>query len=275
MTIGFNALGRMGRLCNQMFQYAALKGIARNAGADIIIPNYTEAVDDGIGNMLRTELFDSFDLNINTGLLNNGHAPVVNERFFHFDEDLFGKCPDHVSLQGYFQTEKYFKHIEGEIREDFTFHAEIESPCKEMIDSVESPIALHVRRGDYVKNCENHFNLPPEYYKAALEHFDSDRTVIVFSDDPIWCHDEELFGDDRFIISENDDNRVDLCLMSMCDDFIIANSSYSWWGAWLSKNKDKKVIAPANWFGSKGYTKDHNTEDLIPSTWTRITDGQE
>ena len=273
--IGFNALGRMGRLCNQMFQYASLKGLARKIGADIIIPNYETAVDDGIGNMLRTELFDSFDLNVQTGLLNNGHAPVVQERFFHFDQELFDNCPDHVSLQGYFQTEKYFKHIEDEIRDDFIFHSEIATPCKEMIEGVEHPIALHVRRTDYIKNSENHFNLPIEYYKVALDHFDSDRNVIVFSDDPLWCHDESLFSDDRFIISENEDNRVDLCLMSMCDDFIIANSSYSWWGAWLSSNTNKKVVAPVQWFGKTGYTKDHNTKDLIPNDWTRITAGQE
>ena len=119
--IGFNALGRMGRLGNQMFQYAALKGLARNIGADITIPYYPDAVNDGMGNMLRTELFDSFDLKVNTGLLNNGHAPVVQEKHFHFDEELFRMCPDHVDIRGYFQTEKYFKHIEDEIREDFTF----------------------------------------------------------------------------------------------------------------------------------------------------------
>ena len=275
MTIGFNALGRMGRLCNQMFQYAALKGIARKTGVDCCIPHYTQAVDDGIGNMLRTELFDSFDLDVKVELLNNGHAPVVNERHFHFDEELFRMCPDHVDLRGYFQTEKYFKHIEKEIRSDFTFKDEILNPCKEMIESVENPIALHVRRGDYIKNAENHFNLPRAYYEAALSKFDSNRNVIVFSDDPVWCHDEGTFADDRFIISENDDNRVDLCLMSLCDDFIIANSSYSWWGAWLSANKDKTVIAPAQWFGKTGYTKDHNTKDLIPNDWTIINDGQE
>jgi hypothetical protein len=275
MTIGFNALGRMGRLCNQMFQYAALKGIARNTGVDCCIPHYTPAVDDGIGNMLRTELFDSFDLDVKIGLLNNGHAPVVNERHFHFDEELFKMCPDHVDLRGYFQTEKYFKHIEKEIRSDFTFKDEILNPCKEMIESVENPIALHVRRGDYIKNAENHFNLPSAYYEAALSKFDANRNVIVFSDDPVWCHDEGTFADDRFIISENEDNRVDLCLMSLCDDFIIANSSYSWWGAWLSANKDKTVIAPAQWFGKTGYTKDHNTKDLIPNDWTIINDGQE
>ena len=84
-----------------------------------------------------------------------------------------------------------------------------------------------------------------------------------------------MFSDDRFIVSENDDNRVDLCLMSLCNDFIIANSSYSWWGAWLSTNKDKKVVAPQQWFGSTGYTKDHNTKDVTPDTWIRIKDGQE
>ena len=273
--IGFNALGRMGRLCNQMFQYAALRGLSSKIGAEICIPYYQQAVDDGIGNMLRTELFDSFNLKVKTGLLNNGHAPVVQERFFHFDQELFDHCPDHISLQGYFQTEKYFKHIEHQIRSEFTFVDDILEPCKEMVSGIENPIALHIRRGDYIINSENHFNLPIEYYKAALKHFDDDRNVIVFSDDPKWCHEQSLFEDDRFIISENDDNRVDLCLMSLCSDFIIANSTYSWWGAWLSSNKNKKVIAPVQWFGKTGYTKDHDTKDLIPDTWIKISDGQE
>ena len=273
--IGFNALGRMGRLCNQMFQYAALRGLSSKIGAEICIPYYQNAVDDGIGNMLRTELFDSFNLKVKTGLLNNGHAPVVQERFFHFDQELFDHCPDHVSLQGYFQTEKYFKHIEHQIRAEYTFVDDILEPSIEMIRSIDNPIALHIRRGDYVINSENHFNLPLEYYEAALKHFNDDRNVIVFSDDSKWCHEQPLFSDDRFIISDNDDNRVDLCLMSLCKDFIIANSTYSWWGAWLSSNKSKKVIAPVQWFGKTGYTKDHNTKDLIPDTWTRISDGQE
>ena len=274
--IGFNALGRMGRLANQMFQYAAVKGIAKNIGVDFCIPYHKDAIDDGIGNKLRTELFDGFEMsNVNIGLLNRGHAPDVNERFFHFDEELFTMCPDHVSLQGYFQSEKYFKHIEDEIRNDFTFVGDVLTPCKEMISSIENPLALHIRRTDYLTNSENHFNLTLEYYEAALKHFDDDRNVIVFSDDPKWCQEQELFSDDRFMISENTDNRVDLCLMTLCNDFIIANSSYSWWGAWLSNNKNKKVIAPIQWFGKTGYTKNHNTKDLIPNDWTRISDGQE
>lgn len=266
--IGFNALGRMGRLGNQMFQYAALKGIARNIGADITIPHHQDAVDDGIGNMLRTELFDSFDLNTNVGLLNGGKSPVVHERHFHYDEEMFYQCPDNVSLQGYFQTERYFRHIKAEIHDDFTFKDEILNPCKEMIKTVDDPIALHVRRTDYVINSANHPPCTLKYYGEALKHFDDDRNVIVFSDDPAWCDEQELFSDDRFLISENDDNRIDLCLMSLCNDFIIANSSFSWWGAWLA---DKgKVIAPKQWFGTDGYTKDHDTKDVVPDGWTRI-----
>ena len=268
--IGFNALGRMGRLGNQMFQYAALRGLARNIGADITIPYYQDAVDDGIGNMLRTELFDSFDLITNVGLLNKGHAPTLHERHFHFDDELFRMCPDHVSLQGYFQTEKYFKHIEGEIREDFTFKEEILTPCKELMWQLDLPIALHVRRTDYISNSANHPPCTLNYYEEALKHFDDDREVVVFSDDPAWCKEQELFSDDRFMVSENEDNRMDLCLMSLCSDFIIANSTFSWWGAWLSTNKDKKVIAPKQWFGTDGYTKDHNTKDVVPDGWTRI-----
>ena len=269
--IGFNALGRMGRFANQMFQYAALKGIARNTGVDFCIPYHEQPVDDGLGNMVRSELFDSFDLKVNTGFLNNGHAPSVKERFFHFDEELFKLCPDHVSLIGYFQSEKYFKHIEDEIREDFTFKDDILNPCKEMIASVDNPIALHVRRTDYITNSVNHPPCTLDYYEAALKHFDDDRNVIVFSDDPAWCSEQGLFSDDRFMISENTDNRVDLCLMTLCDDFIIANSSFSWWGAWLSSNKNKKVIAPSRWFGEEGYTKNNDTKDLIPDGRTRIT----
>jgi len=265
--IGFNNLGRMGRLANQMFQYASLKGIARHHGYDYMIAYHPDAVDDGIGNMLRTELFDSFDLKVRTGIW---RANTFAERYFHFDQELFDKCPDNVVLQGYFQTEKYFKHIEDEIREDFTFKDDILNPCKEMMCQMDSPIALHIRRGDYVINSDNHPLCTLEYYENALNHFDDDREVIVFSDDPAWCKEQELFSDDRFMISENEDNRIDLCLMSLCSDFIIANSSFSWWGAWLSANKDKKVIAPLQWFGANGYTKDHNTEDVIPDGWTRI-----
>ena len=88
------------------------------------------------------------------------NRPVVQEESFHFNEELFNKCPDWVSLWGFFQTEKYFKHIEKEIREDFTFKDEILEPCKEMMSQFdEVPISLHIRRGDFLINSANHHNL--------------------------------------------------------------------------------------------------------------------
>jgi len=260
--IGFNHLGNLGRLGNQMFEFAALRGIAAKHGYDWCIPaDGSRTANYGIHHPFKLKHLKH---------IGEVPYPTKDEAHFHFDEELFAMCPDHVSLQGYFQTEKYFKHIADEIREDFTFKDEILNPCKEMISGVENPIALHVRRTDYVSNSANHPPCTLEYYEAALKHFDDNRNVIVFSDDPAWCQEQELFSNDRFMISENDDNRVDLCLMSLCNDFIIANSSYSWWGAWLSSNKNKKVIAPNRWFGENGYTKDHDTKDLIPNDWTRI-----
>ena len=116
-------------------------------------------------------------------------------------------------------------------------------------------------------NSVNHYNLELDYYKKALEQF-PDRQIIVFSDDPTWCHDEPMFNDDRFMISESEDNAVDLCLMTFCSDYIIANSSFSWWGAWLSRNDSPKVIAPTKWFGPNNEHK--NTKDLLPETWIKI-----
>ena len=264
--IGFNYLGKLGQLGNQMFQVAALKGIAANRGFNFCFPNHDEVFDDGIGNKLHIELFKPFKLSC-TSQLNlqaiDPDRPVVQEQGFQFNEDLFNECPDWVSLYGFFQTEKYFKHIEDEIREDFSFKDEIEGPCKEMIGAVEEPIGLHIRRGDYLTN-PNHCALDLSYYEQALKRFPDDATVIVFSDDSEWCHKQSLFDDDRFMISENDDGYVDQCLMSMCSDFIIANSSFSWWAAWLGNRG--KVIAPKKWFP----TDDKDTSDVYCEGWEVI-----
>jgi hypothetical protein len=267
--LAFNHLGRLGRLGNQMFQYAALRGIAKNRGYEWCIPNHNTEVDDGIGNKLRTELFDCFNLiNLskqNIFILDQGHAPLVQEKFFHFDEELFNLCPNDVSLYGFFQSEKWFKHIESQIKDDFSFKTEILEPCQDMIKDVQNPVSLHIRRGDFVFN-ENHPVQSLEYYEQALSYFDKDNSVIVFSDDPNWCNEQKLFSDDRFLIAEGNSNYVDLCLMTLCKGHIIANSSFSWWGAWLADSK--KVIAPKNWFGP---SLSHNdTKDLYCSEWEII-----
>jgi len=259
--IGFNSLGKFGRLGNQMFQFAALKGIARNCGYEYCFPpseNKNEWTDHQI--LIPFKLSNTSQLNIQ---YIDKDRPVITENNFCFDENLFNNCPDWATLQGFFQTEKYFKHIDSEIRGDFEFKNEILEPCKDMISGLNNPISIHIRRTDYISN-PNHTTLDLDYYKKALIEFDNDTIVLVFSDDPEWCNQQDLFSDDRFLIAEQNSNYVDMCLMTLCSGHIIANSSFSWWGAWLSNSK--KVVAPDGWFrGSNNENID--TSDIIPNEW--------
>jgi len=200
----------------------------------------------------------------NVGFLSVDFYP---EKQFHYDAEYVDNCPDNVNLHGYYQSEKYFKHIEESIREDFKFKDYILEPCVSSFDFDEI-IALHVRRTDYVSNSVNHPPCDLNYYKEALKHFDSDIPVMIFSDDVGWCQSQPLFDSDRFMISESHNGFIDLCLMSMCHQHIIANSSFSWWGAWLAKSK--KVIAPAQWFGIEGNTAKNQTQDLYLDWWIKI-----
>lgn len=267
--IGFNFLGKMGQLGNQMFQLASLKGIAKKNNYNFCIPNHDEVVVDQLGNKLRIELFEPFILK-NVSLLNlqniDETRPSVQESGFEFDEKLFNNCPDWVNLVGYFQSEKYFQHIDTEIRQDFTFKDEILDPCTEMISSLEEPVSLHIRRGDFLINSGNHHNLELDYYKEALDRIDQDLPVIIFSDDPKWCGEQSLFSDDRFLIAEGNSSYVDLCLMTLCTRHIIANSTFSWWGAWLADSK--QTIAPTKWFGPNN--SHLITKDLYPETWELV-----
>ena len=277
--IGFDHIGTMGRLGNQMFQYAALKGIAAHRGYEYTIPPENPRIQ--IDNYGLIEAFELSD-NKKIGWLNTQYD-IIAEKYFHFDEDLFNTFPDGSGLYGFFQSEKYFKHIEDEIREDFTFKKEWLEPCegfrKDLGDEV---IFLHVRRGDpnladkrgfkwaYTQCSSQHPPQPLEYYEKALKEFDDDMPVVVFSDSIDWVKEQDLFKPDRFMISEQTDKfsdgalvpYIDLCLMTLCDHAIIANSSMSWWGAWLIQNEYKKVVAPKMWFGPAYADKD--TKDLYP-----------
>jgi len=280
--LAFNQIGNLGRLGNQMFEYAAVRGIAAHHGYDWCIPPFSRA---GIENYSLHQCF-KLESAQEDNLNYIDHYQYVQERFFHFDEELFNQCPDNVSLHGFFQSEKYFQHVSDEIRKDFTFHDEHLGPCKEMIDSVEGePIMLHVRRGDpnltdprgfmwsYTQCGDQHPVQPVEYYERALAEFDDDQPVIVFSDSVDWVKEQEFFSGDRFLISEPQEKYADgsftpyadLCLMSLCSHAIIANSSMSWWGAWLIANPHKKVIAPRMWFGPAYADKD--TKDLYCPNW--------
>ena len=121
--IGFDHIGTIGRFGNQMFQYAALKGIAANRGFEYTIPpEYPQVQIDNYG------LLEAFNLShSNIGFTH--HKTLVQERHFHFDEKIFNECPDNANIYGFFQSEKYFKHIEDDIRKDFTFKENWLEPC--------------------------------------------------------------------------------------------------------------------------------------------------
>ena len=281
MTLAFNNIGSLGRLGNQMFEYAALRGIAARHSYDWCIPPPDRK---GIENYSLHECF-KLSPDRKEGIMDP--CQYAQEPHFHFSEEIFEQCPDNVSLHGFFQSWRYFYNVRDQIREDYTFHNGILDPCKEMMEELEGqePIMLHVRRGDpnltdprgfkwsYTQCGSMHPVQPVEYYEKALKHFRKDQPVIVFSDSTDWVKEQDFFKPDRFMISEPEDKYADgsytpyadLCLMSLCSHAIIANSSMSWWGAWLQTNPDKIVIAPKMWFGPD--YKDKDTKDLYCPEW--------
>ena len=280
MTISYNRLGSNGRHGNQMFQYAGFRGIASKNGYEWLIP------PEDSESTCNYSLFECFKMeSVQPENFGFGTGRTIDTGIFHFDEELFNNCPDNVNLNYYFQTERYFKHIEDEIRKDYTFKDEIVADCKEVMDGIGDAIFIHVRRGDYIPTPQYHPTLSPEYYEEGLKKFDSDIPVLVFSDDLDWVREQKVFDSDRFLISENHvkyPNKVklgdgsfqqslvpywDMCLMSMCKGAIIANSSMSWWGAWLQDGAGK-VIAPNRWFG-EAYSH-YIMDDLLPDSWEKI-----
>jgi len=263
--LSFNNIGNLGRLANQMFQYASLKGIATKHNYEFCIPpkELFGVFDKNVRND-GTNIYDLFDIEKTNNIQVTGNS-VKREKSFEFDLDLFENCEDDIDLLGYYQSEKYFKHIEDQIKEDFRFKEDVLEDCKSFFNEhfVDCKvISLHVRRGDYLNN-PNHPVQRMEYYEKALEQFEDDHSVLIFSDDPDWCEKQELFSDDRFFISQGGDPVADLCIMTLCNYHIIANSSYSWWGAWLANSE--KTVAPKNWFA--GECARHDTKDLYCENW--------
>ena len=258
--ISFDDLGNLGRLGNQMFQYASLRGIAHNHGYDYCLPSEDVMMARNI------IIFDYFK--IPDAPRQRTNFLKIRECSFKLDENLWDNCPDNVNLHGYFQTEKYFKCIEKQIRESFIFVDEVKEVSEKIFKSNfenNEVISIHLRRGDYLTTL-NHPVQPIDYYSKSLSYFPQNIPVMIFSDDIEWCKEQKLFKGNRFIFSENNKNIVDLCLQSLCKYHIIANSSFSWWGAWLANSE--KVIAPKNWFG--GSYINYNTEDLYLPHWEII-----
>lgn len=172
------------------------------------------------------------------------------------------ELPDGSYLDGYWQSEKYFSDYEERIREEFSVRAPLDGRSLELAEQMrERPsVSVHVRRGDYFSNpvtAAVHQVCDVEYFQRGIAYLGErleNPTFFVFSDEPDWARDNLRIPYPTTVISHNDASRNygDLRLMSLCDHHIIANSSFSWWGAWLDPSSDKIVVAPKTWFGASG-----------------------
>lgn len=263
--ITHKSIGYSGRLGNQMFQYAALKALFLKTGYEMFLPDHTTIKPDGCYDMTndkwieyKLDLLDCFDLTC--PVLNNTPLNLYQEQSFNFEPKIFS-IPDNTAIEGYFQSYKYFDDLKQEILKDFTFKPSILDNCLSKISLYPNPVSIHIRRGDYV-NHPGFWNITPEYIQEAFNYFtDDEYTFLIFSDDIEWC--KQIFPEGVVFIEGN--QFEDLCLMSLCDHNIISNSSYSWWGAYLNQNENKKVIAPKNWF-----IPAKPLNDLYPNDWIII-----
>jgi len=184
--------------------------------------------------------------------------------------------PDNIYLEGYWQSEKYFKHIESIIRNDFTYINETDSDNLKILNRIKGSesIAIHFRRGDYINNRktnEVHGICSMEYYNSAVDYIAqkvSSPYFFIYSDDIEWVKRNLSIKYNKMFVDINTPEKAsnDLRLISNCKHQIIANSSFSWWGAWLNQNPEKIVIAPKKWF----MDEKRNTSDLIPEKWIRL-----
>lgn len=240
MVVTYDFLARYGQLGNQMFQYGLLVGLKYKLGADILI-------DPEVKN--RSYLFDFFELN--ECEIKNFHTDnLYQEIDYHFNPQVFDITED-TNFRGYFQTEKYFNHCINELKKEYTFKSHISDRVNEYLKNFEGKklVSVHIRRGDYLVNPDAHPLCTIDYYNKAMDMLDGENVMFICtSDDITWCKENIK----RENIEYNyKDLAHDMCLISKCDDHIIANSTFSWWGSWLSQKQNKKIIAPSTWFGPR------------------------
>lgn len=193
------------------------------------------------------------------------------ERSFGFNKNILN-ISDGTYLDGYWQSPKYFEEIKDIIHQDFTFKENFSEKIEKLKEEITNcnSLCIHLRRGDYVGN-KFHEVVNEEYYKKGLDEMSKltkiDK-IYVFSDDIKWCEENLKFDYPTIFVNDEYAGKKaegHLYLMSCCKNFIIPNSTFAWWGAWLSESKDKKVIVPKQWFGIKAVKF-----DIIPEEWIKM-----
>jgi hypothetical protein len=289
-----------GGLGNQMFQYACGRNQAFKYETELLFDtSLLGLVTTGSSLTKRSYALDVF------GIQNNS-IDKISQRgkfFLHrilnmlsiklrgrgiqtknfFVENAFAYNPfienttNDCFLAGYWQSPLYFQNMESLIRNDFQFKPKLNEVNAKWIREIKSvnAVSLHIRRADFINNKSHsiHGTCSIEYYMHAVNHVASKTNApvfFIFSDDAEWAKNNLKLPYTCHFISgnEGDKSYIDMQLMSNCNHNIIANSSFSWWGAWLNENPDKLVIAPKQWFLDAELNK--QTDDLIPQKWVRI-----
>lgn len=286
----------MGGMGNQLFQYAI--------GRSLAIRNESEFKMDILGYADQGELLTPrlYALNIFSVQENfasekeieklksntSGSVVLALQRFgffkksnsfviephFNFSSEIL-ESGNNIYLQGYWQTEKYFKDVEDVIRKEFTLKEKFSIEEKEITKEIKNSnaVSLHIRRGDYVSSATTskfHGICSLDYYEKAVRHI-AEKTenpvFYIFSDDIAWVKENlKIDFPTKYVSDGILKDYEELTLMSYCKHNIIANSSFSWWGAWLNANPEKIVIAPKQWFADQSV----NTSDVVPETWVKM-----
>jgi hypothetical protein len=283
-------VGLSGGLGNQMFQYAAGRSLAVRFGVPLVLdlawfggqperqfalsPFRIEAVQHSQypwlsprGRALASRLSRRW-------LPRIMEVPVWREPHFHYSTE-FEALSEPVFLEGYWQSERFFQEIRPLLLREFALRESLPTACAKLLDEINKcdAICVHVRRGDYLSNpvaAKLHGTCTVGYYRSGIGEICQGLTsphCFVFSDDPSWVRTFLTLDCPMTVVEVNGSNdaHFDLALMAACQHFLIANSSLSWWGAWLGTHAEKRVIAPKRWF----LTVDKDTRDLLPESWIR------
>ena len=292
----------MGGLGNQLFQYAAGRRLAqvRQVPLKLDLSYYNQSENMGPDSTLRSYSLCHFNIKeqwVSPEEL--GRFPYVWQRLLParlfeaiqkrlpagmrsfysqagigFESEVFD-LGDHVYLSGYWQSWRYFCDIQDIIRNEFSLREPLHPESQMLAQEIgaKTSVALHIRRGDYVTNPiihQVHGICSLDYYRKAINLFIEqvpNPHFYVFSDEPAWAAQNLMIDCPVTYMNRNGIERdyEDLYLMSLCQHFIIANSSFSWWAAWLSSNLNKIVVAPQKWFAERA-----DPVDLLPEKWLRI-----
>jgi hypothetical protein len=256
--VTFKKLGTYGKLANQLFQVAAVVSYAKRNNIDYFLPNWSNGWTDGLD---MTEIFRG-PFNVDFRVLDARTEDFREKSMEYSDIPKLNR----VNLVGYFQSERYFE--EDLIREMFSIEPRIENEIMERnARTFEGRCSIHIRRQDYLSYPDIHPFLGIDYYQRAITLMKENgyERFLIFSDDLNWCR-EHFIGEEYAFSDKNTHNYEDLILMSLCSSHIIANSTFSWWAAWLSRNPAKIIIAPKLWFGHNG-PQEH---EIIPKKWIQI-----